>query len=184
MFDYIRYILKTKKKNKNVEEEVVDEPLDEELIEWFSKAMKKPEKQEDNMAEYLANYHKLIHNDEDYEYVPYYEEFDKSHDKYPISQYDAFEIAYKDDNLKNDYFKRDKRNITNIEFKNCDITLKEIEENPFWHIRITDGEVSWIEGSKYQEDCDGVFDEKDLEKLQCLVNAKTGEYKYLNKPIK
>lgn len=95
--------------------------------------------------------------------------------KYRINKLDAFLIACKDCNLKSDYTKTDNRRITFITFNNYKIKLIHHKDQPYWFIKITDGDISWFdEDTMY----DGFFDENDLKKLQCYINANTGEYFY------
>jgi len=109
-------------------------------------------------------------------------------DKYPISEYKAFEIASEKRNLKNDYYKRDSRCITYIGFTDCTVDMITHNNENFWHVKITRGDVSWVENDDPDDDfnqtfCDGHFIEDDFEKLQCLVNINTGEYIYFPEGI-
>lgn len=131
-----------------------------------------------------------IENIEDNEeiYINPIEKLDKSTDKFPISEYKAFQIANKNQNLKSDFYRNSDNNITYLSFDNCKINLKTIGEDTFWHIKITDGEMSWVELDYSLDDeipntifCDGTFSDEDYELLQCLINVKTGEYKYFPK---
>lgn len=116
------------------------------------------------------------------------EKLDKTN-TYPISQYEAFQIANKNCNLKTDFYRNTLKNISYLYFSNCDVDLKTINDKKYWQIKITDGEISWLEYNEDETDsfnapifCDGYFGEDDFEKLQCLVDVETGEYTYF--PVK
>lgn len=103
-------------------------------------------------------------------------------DEYPISQYKAFCIANQPQNLKSDYCKLDDRRITYIDFTHCKVELIDYNNEQYWHIKIINGDVSWV---KFDDDdefnttfCDGPFLEDDFKKLQCLVNVNNGTYLY------
>lgn len=107
---------------------------------------------------------------------------DKQEDEiYKISRKDAFNVANKDENLKNDFCRQDSRNITNIVFNKFDIDLMDYNNEKYWHVKILDGEISWYD-QKSNTSCDGEISKKDLEKLQCLVNVNTGDYLYFVSP--
>lgn len=103
---------------------------------------------------------------------------------YPISELKAFNIANMAENLKTDFYKRDKRNISYIYFSNCNINLIDYNNGKYWYIQITNGDLSWIEYKKNDTRyCDGPLLKKDLAKLKCLVNSDTGEYIYHTKKV-
>lgn len=105
--------------------------------------------------------------------------------QFPLSKKSAFLIANKDCNLKTDFCKNDTRNISYLFFSNSKITSKTYNNESYWHIKITDGDISWAScDENYNlEHYDGFFTANDLKKLQCLVNINTGEYKYFPENI-
>lgn len=106
-----------------------------------------------------------------------YDKLDAS-DEYPISKFKAFKIANENPNLRADFCRNDERKISYLSFKDCEIKLKNYNNDSYWHIQITKGDISWIE---YEDDFyDGVLDADDCKKLQCLVNVNTGEYLYFS----
>lgn len=108
--------------------------------------------------------------------------------KYPISEYQAFQIANENQNLKTDYYRNSDKKITYLDFTNCNVKLVTKSKKKYWHIKITDGKVSWIEFNEKNTDeftepifCDGFLIKKDFKKLQCLIDVNTGEYIYYSK---
>ena len=96
-----------------------------------------------------------------------------------ISKSDAFYIANKNENLKTDYYRRRKGNITYIGFNDKSIKLVSLNNKKYWQIQILDGEVSGIDyDGKYETCWDGFFGKSDLKKLSCLIDVDTGEYSY------
>lgn len=95
--------------------------------------------------------------------------------KYKIDKLNAYWIACEDENLKNDYVKKDKRLITYISFTDCKIKLIHHQNQPYWFVKITAGDISWAEEDTFY---DGFFSEEELKELQCYINANTGEYIY------
>lgn len=107
---------------------------------------------------------------------------------YPISQYQAFQIANENQNLKTDYYRNSDKRITYLDFTNCKVKLVTKSKKKYWHIRITAGKVSWVEFDEDNIDefpepifCDGFLIKKDFKKLQCLIDVNTGEYIYYSK---
>lgn len=96
-----------------------------------------------------------------------------------ISKSDAFYIANQNENLKTDYYRRRKGNITYIGFNEKSIKLVSLNKKIYWQIQILDGEVSGIDYNGEYETCwDGFFSKSDLKKLRCLIDVDTGEYIY------
>lgn len=111
-----------------------------------------------------------------FKFVSKYDKLDDS-DRFPISQRKAFKIAEADQNLKTDFYKKDKRHITYLSFDDFYVDLVERNGEKYWLVQITEGDISWIDGDTC---CDGWLGKDDCSKLQCLVNANTGEYKYFS----
>ena len=108
--------------------------------------------------------------------------------KYPISEYQAFQIANENQNLKTDYYRNSDKRITYLNFTNCKIKLLTKSKKKYWHIKITEGKVSWIDYDEENTDefpepifCDGFLIKEDFKKLQCLIDVNTGEYIYYSK---
>lgn len=144
----------------------------------------------------MKKLHNLFLNNNDYDEddlldvftLDHTEKLDKSHE-YPISKYEAFQIANQNGNLKTDFYKHTSERITYLYFSNCKIDLLKRNNKKYWHIKITDGDMSWIT-SKEDDDadvfsnltfCDGTFSKEDFDKLQCLVDVETGKYIYFQK---
>ena len=101
---------------------------------------------------------------------------------FKISKSQAFKIANANENLKTDYYKRSKKNITYLGFDEKDIKLKTLKGKKYWQIQILSGEVSSVEyGENYTNNLDGFFNKEDLKKLRCLIDVETGEYIYYPK---
>ena len=138
-----------------------------------------------NDTEEIDNSNEINSIDEFEDLIDPIEKLEKSTDKFPFSEYHAFQIANENKNLKSDFCRNFNKKITYLDFTDCKIELKTIDKDTFWHIMITDGEMSWV-ALEYSTDeeipntifCDGTFSEEDLNILQCLINVKTGEYKY------
>ncbi len=115
--------------------------------------------------------------------VNYYSELQKKPDDpyhYPISQKEAFAIANRDENLKTDFWKRKKDNITYLFFEKARVHPVELLDHVFWHVEILSGEISGMKiTDKYDECWDGFFSKNDLKLLQCYIDVNTGEYYYL-----
>ena len=100
-------------------------------------------------------------------------------ENFNISKSDAFYIANQNENLKTDYYRRRKGNITYIGFNDKSIKLVSLNNKKYWQIQILDGEVSGIDYNGEYETCwDGFFSKSDLKKLRCLIDVDTGEYIY------
>ncbi len=98
---------------------------------------------------------------------------------YPILRSEAFKIANRNQNLKSDFCRNDKRDISYLSFDKWDIDIKKIDDNTYWKVQILKGDISWIKNeNKCTTNFDGFLVEKDLKKLCCLINVETGEYKY------
>lgn len=120
----------------------------------------------------------------------YIDKLDKSHE-YTISKYEAFQIANQNGNLKTDFCKNTFENITYLYFSNCTVDLLKANDKKYWHVKITDGKMSWVTSEEDEADefsnltfCDGTFSKEDFEKLQCLIDVETGEYTYFPVNIK
>lgn len=137
---------------------------------------KKEDINEDNIdyTKELLGYIKEAY-DEGYEFKSKYDRLDNS-DTYPITQGEAFRIADENQNLKTDFCRNDYRRITYLSLNNCKANLVNKNDEKYWHIQITDGDISWKDEDTF---CDGFLIDEDLKKLQCLVNVNTGEYIYL-----
>ena len=99
---------------------------------------------------------------------------------YPISQKEAFLIANRNENLKTDFCKLKKANITYLYFEKAKVIPVTLLEQTFWHIQILSGEISGMKSTKnYDYHWDGTFSKQDLKRLQCYVDVNTGEYFYL-----
>lgn len=107
------------------------------------------------------------------DFLSFEETLDRS-SKYPISQYEAFNIAK--NYLKNDFVKRESRRITYLSFESGIIKLN--KDYSSWDIRINKGLISWDEDGTL---CDGFLVKDDFKKLHCLVSTQDGTYKYLDK---
>ena len=104
---------------------------------------------------------------------------------YPISQKEAFQIANRDENLKTDFCKNKKENITYLFFEKARVCPVELLGNIFWHVQILSGEISGMEVTdQYDYHWDGNFSKKDLKLLQCYIDVNTGEYFYLEEKPK
>lgn len=114
---------------------------------------------------------------EEYNYIDIPEELTEEDKKYkfPITKNHAIDIAYRDENLKTDFFRRRRDYISYIGFKDNKTEVVEINNKKYWQVQILDGEISGIDG-----DClwDGDLDEKSLKKLRCLIDVETGKYIY------
>lgn len=128
-------------------------------------------------------------NSSDYEdlFINPIEKLNKKN-KYPISEYQAFQIANENQNLKSDYCRNTYEKITYLNFTNCTIKLLTKNKKKYWHIKITGGKKSWIDfneenNKKFTETIfyDGFLIEEDFKKLQCLIDVNTGEYTYYDK---
>ncbi len=115
-----------------------------------------------NYDENMKNYEKT--NNEDIEFI------DDDED-YNVSSEDAYKIAKK--YLVKDFIKNSEINITYIRFTKYKIKLK---DEKYWHIKIIECDMSWVE--KDGTLCDGIAEENELKKLQCLIDVNTGEYIY------
>ena len=99
---------------------------------------------------------------------------------YPISQKEAFLIANYDENLKTDFCKLKKANITYLYFEKAKVVPVTLLEQTFWHVQILSGEISGMKSTKnYDYHWDGTFSKNDLKLLQCYIDVNTGEYFYL-----
>lgn len=121
------------------------------------------------------------------------EQLDKSN-IYPISQYQAFQIANKNCNLKTDYKKNADKCIVSLDFSDFKIDLiNSNNKKKYWLIKITEGDYKYVTPYYDEEDDDDdilfrsdvsahrFLDKKDLKKLQCLIDVNTGEYIYYPK---
>lgn len=116
---------------------------------------------------------------EDFEYDE--KQLDEKYN-YPILRSEAFKIAIRNQNLKSDFCRNDKRDISYLSFDKWDIDIKKIDDNTYWKVQILKGDISWIKNeNKCTTNFDGFLVEKDLKKLCCLINVETGEYKYFPK---
>lgn len=120
------------------------------------------------------------------------EQLDKS-SIYPISEYQAFQIANQNRNLKTDYKKNSGKYIVDLDFSDFKIKLVDGDnKQKYWLVTITEGDFT--EAPPFHDyDADdrmlfyttvsrrGYFDKKDLKKLQCLIDVNTGEYIYYPK---
>ena len=120
------------------------------------------------------------------------EQLDKS-SIYPISEYQAFQIANQNRNLKTDYKKNSGKYIVDLDFSDFKIKLVDGDnKQKYWLVKITEGDFT--EAPPFHDyDADdrmlfyttvsrrGYFDKKDLKKLQCLIDVNTGEYIYYPK---
>ncbi len=98
-----------------------------------------------------------------------------SDDIYPISKYEAYQIANKENNLKNDFCKELNKYYTGIWFNDYKIKLVKIKNRKYWFIKIIDADISWNDNGVL---CDGFATKKDLEKLKCYIDVITGQYIY------
>lgn len=97
---------------------------------------------------------------------------------YPIKLSEAIGIVYDDKNLKNDFFQKDPRNITSIHFRNYEVCVVTIRFKTYYQIQITEGSLTWVENNRLLE---SEFSLKDYHNLRCLVDVKSGKYKYYPK---
>ena len=97
---------------------------------------------------------------------------------YPVKLSEAIGIVYDDKNLKNDFFQNDKRNITSIQFRNYEVSVTTIRFKTYYKIQITEGSITWLDGDRLLE---SELTLEDYHKLRCLVDVKTGKYKYYPK---
>ena len=97
---------------------------------------------------------------------------------YPVKLSTAIGIVYDDKNLKNDFFLNDKRNITSIQFRNYEVSVTTIRFKTYYKIQITEGTITWLDGDRLLE---SELTIDDYNKLRCLVDVKTGKYKYYPK---
>ena len=114
------------------------------------------------------------------------EEKDKQYN-FPILRSKAIEIADRDENLKTDFYRRYRGNITYLRFSKKEMDVIELNGKKYWQIQILDGDISGVDyDRKYGiTDWDGGFSDKDLKKLRCLIDDETGEYIYYpNKKFK
>lgn len=106
------------------------------------------------------------------------EKVDENYD-FTVSKNEAYEIASESNNLNSDFCKNDNRNITYLRFNSYDTNLFVIDNTKYWKVQIIAGDISWIEyADEFATNYDGFLIEEDLEKLCCLINVETGEYKY------
>ena len=97
---------------------------------------------------------------------------------YPVKLSEAIGTVYDDKNLKNDFFLNDQRNITSIQFRNYDVSIKKLNFKTYYEIQITEGTITWLDGDRLLE---SELSLDDYHKLRCLVDVKTGKYKYYPK---
>lgn len=103
--------------------------------------------------------------------------------QYKISQKEAFEIANLNRNLKSDFVRNVEDCITYLAFKKYATDITTINGKKYWNVRVLEADYSTIEedgfGTKFS---DGTYREKyskeKLDKLSCLIDVETGEYKY------
>ena len=99
---------------------------------------------------------------------------------YPISQKQAFLIANHNENLKTDFCRNKRGNITYLFFEKARVRPVELLGQMFWHVQILSGEISGMKVTdQYDYHWDGVFSKRDLKLLQCYIDVNTGEYFYL-----
>lgn len=141
------------------------------LIKKFSELFKKEELKKENNEEEFFNFDTL--------FVDKIEQLPKE-SEFPISQYQAFKIAERNENLKSDFFRNADEYISYLDFTDCKIELLKLNDKQYWHIKITNGDVSSIYTDEFGNSTftDGTFGEESLKKLQCLVDVNTGEYIY------
>ena len=118
-------------------------------------------------------YKKSADEIDDFDYPDYEPQIDNYH--FPINQQKAFYIAKQDQNLKTDFVKQINKQYTGIFFNNYKIDLVTKNNRQYWHIKITDTDVSWVEDNTL---CDGFLLADELELLQCYIDVKTGQYIY------
>ncbi len=106
------------------------------------------------------------------------QEKDKEYD-FPILRSEAIKIANENENLKTDFCRQYKRNITYLSFRKKKMDLIEKDGKKYWQIQVLYGEISGINQKSYGEEYwDGFLLKRDLEKLRCLIDVETGEYIY------
>ena len=103
--------------------------------------------------------------------------------QYKISQKEAFEIANLNQNLKSDFVRNVEDGITYLSFKKYATDIKTINGKKYWNMKGLEADYSTVEEDG---DCtifsDGTYREEyskeELDKLNCLIDVDTGEYKY------
>lgn len=94
--------------------------------------------------------------------------------KYPISPYQAFEIASQNNNLKTNFNRIDERCISYLSFDDGKVKLITGDNGKkYYRVNITKGEISWVNEDTFY---DGILCDDDFKILQCLIDAETGEY--------
>lgn len=141
------------------------------LIEKVSKLFKKEKSKKEVNKEEIFDFDIWLVNK--IEQLPKESEFS-------ISQYQAFKIADRNENLKSDFFRCVDKYISYLDFTDCKIELLKLNDKKYWHIKITDGDISSIYTDEFGNSTftDGTFGEESLKKLQCLVDVNSGEYIY------
>ena len=156
------------------------------IFEKLFKSFRNKENDEQNSEDYMDDFKSKKANSFNYSYDfefftnPNYIVPNDENLNYPISRCKAYHIANLNENLKTDYYRQCKKNITYMNFSSCSVNLIKYENEPYWEVQIEKGDVSWIEypSDGYTTFCDGFFIDEDLKKLRCLVNAYTGKYIY------
>ena len=98
---------------------------------------------------------------------------------YKIGREEAFLIASRNENLKTDYVKNTKDNITYLRFLTYQSGIVKKKNHAYWYIIITEADISY---SAYEYGSltliDGTLKEEELKKLRCYVDTQTGKYYY------
>lgn len=103
--------------------------------------------------------------------------------EYKISKQEAFRIANLNQNLKTDFKHNIEEHITYLSFKKYDANIITINSKKYWQIKVHDAEFGAIEtDSSGTTFLDGEYTKEaspdKINKLSCLVDVDTGEYKY------
>lgn len=103
--------------------------------------------------------------------------------QYKISQKEAFEIANLNRNLKSDFVRNVEDCITYLLFKKYATDITTINGKKYWNVKVLEADYSTIEDDEFGTIfSDGTYREKyakeKLNKLSCLIDVDTGEYKY------
>lgn len=100
---------------------------------------------------------------------------------YLFSPYQAFKIAAENHHLKSDYCKRTFKNISYLDFTDCDVDLVDADNGrKYWLVQITRGRFSTITITDDDETIfsDGSLSKDDFRILRCLIDVNTGDYTY------
>lgn len=102
-----------------------------------------------------------------------------------ISSEQACTIAFMPENLEQDYLKRQKSCISYLNFRSAEVKMIKKANRLYWMIQIVQGDISGVSTTIFGEETywDGELDITNTKKLRCLIDAKTGEYKYYPKCI-